>query len=129
MTPIEKERKGYAQLVEMAISGESNPLDLYIQLKAQEVAISEALEMIKPLATQEADKYPENSFMAFGGRVEKKSVGARWDYSGVSEWVETKNRLAQIEAIAKVGGADESGNEIQKAEKKEGAKSISISFK
>ena len=119
----------FEELVKGALNGDLNPLYVFIEFKKYESELKEAMEKIKSLAIYEADKYPEKSFKAFGASIEKKSGAARWDYSHIQQWIEAKARLNQIETIAKVGGMDESGNEIERAFKNEGSQTIAISFK
>lgn len=116
------------ELVSLVESGEINALNAYVILKQEEKMISEAIKLVQPLAISEADKYPEKSFKAFGAMIEKKNAASRWDYSNVQEWLLAKERLKQIETIAQVGGMDDSGNEIQRANKVLGNSTISITL-
>ena len=118
----------YSLQANAVLNGELNALSTYIALKRQQMALGSALDAIKDLATDEANKYPEKTFKAFGATIEKKSGASRWDYSGVEEWIKAKERIKQIETISQVGGMDESGNEIQKAFKVSGPSTIAISF-
>jgi hypothetical protein len=106
--------------------GEMNPLSVYIDLKRLEEQLEAVKERVKPLMMEEVNKYPEKSFKAFGAIIEKKAGASRWDYSNVKEWLYAKQRLVDIEAIAKVGGFDESGNEIQRAHKVQGKETIAV---
>lgn len=118
----------FNEIIKQVKDGELNSLSIYVDLKRFEKGLKDALDTIKPFAEEEASKYPEKTFKAFGATIEKKSGASRWDYSGVSEWVATKERLKQIETIAQVGGMDESGNEIQRAFKVPGKDTIAISL-
>lgn len=119
----------FKELSEGVLNGDLNALSVYIDLKRFEKDLAEAIKEVQGFAIQEAEKYPEKSFEAFGASVEKKNGTSRWDYSNIREWNLAKERLKQIEVIAQVGGMDESGNEIPKAFKIEGKPTISISFK
>ncbi len=110
----------FNEIIKQVKDGELNSLSIYVDLKRFEKGLKDALDTIKPFAEEEASKYPEKTFKAFGATIEKKS--------GVKEWVSTKERLKQIETIAQVGGMDESGNEIQRAFKVPGKDTIAISL-
>lgn len=116
-----------AKLAEQAMNGEANPLEAYITLKALVKDLEADLEAIKDLAFDEAAKYPEKSFKAFGAIIEKKSAPSTWDYSQVAELENAKKRVAYVQQIAQSGGGfDTDGVEIGKAIKIEGKSIISI---
>lgn len=116
----------FKEIVRQVKEGEINALSIYVDLKRYEKELSEALKEIQDFAIEEANKYPEKSFKAFGAMIEKKSGASRWDYSEVREWNLAKERIKQIETIAQVGGMDDSGNEIQRAFKVPGKETIAI---
>lgn len=106
--------------------GEMNPLSVYIDLQRLEKQLEAVKERVKPLVMDEVNKYPEKSFKAFGAIIEKKAGASRWDFSGVKEWQMAKQRIYEIESLAKTGGFDASGNEIEKAHKIQGKDTIAI---
>lgn len=118
----------FLELTDKAKSGILNPLIVYIDLKRQLEQISGAIDEVKDLAIDEALKYPEKSFKLSGAIIEKRSSPAQWDYSGVKQYQEAKERLAYIQKLAQIGGMDESGNEVPKAVKIEGKQSIALKF-
>jgi hypothetical protein len=108
--------------------GELNPLAAYIHLKKKETDLKIALELLKPEALKEAQKWSEKSFVAFGARVEKKSAPARYDFKHIQLIVDLKKRLSDIESKAKIGTFvdEESGEIVEKAFKIEGGETLSI---
>jgi hypothetical protein len=116
----------FKDIVKQVKEGDLNALSIYVDLKRYENELTDALSQIKDFALDEASKYPEKTFKAFGAIIEKKSGASRWDYSQVTEWNLAKERLKQIETIAQVGGMDDSGNEIQRAFKVPGKDTIAI---
>lgn len=118
----------FSEIAENVENGEVNALKEFISLKRQGNDLAEALKIIQPLAIDEAEKYPQKSFKAFGAIVEKKNAAGTWDYSVVSAWNAAKERLEWVQKMAQAGGsADaESGEIIEKAIKIEGKSTIAI---
>lgn len=118
----------FAEIAQKVEDGEVNALKEYIELKRLSNSLSDALTVIQPLAIDEADKYKEKSFKAFGAIVEKKNAAGSWDYTGVAAWNAAKERLKWVEKMAQTGGAadSDSGEIIEKAVKIEGKSTIAI---
>ena len=93
--------KHILKLADDAANGLSNSLEAYIELKKIEKTLEMAIESVKPLAIQEADKYHEKSFELSGVQVTKSRAPGRWDYSEIPQWKKRKDELSQIEALSK----------------------------
>jgi len=68
--------------------GEMNPLELSAKLKALEEATKIIRKSIQESLLQEADKYPEKTFQAFGMTFTKAEHGTKYDFTvcGSHEW-------------------------------------------
>ncbi len=79
------------------LSGDYNPLDLEIQLKALEETIKRirADRQIKEYVIEEADKYPEKSFTR-GSVLITKGVRRTYDFGVDKEWITLKT--TEVEA-------------------------------
>jgi hypothetical protein len=111
--------------------GNINPLEAYITLKAALVDLEKALKEVQDLAIDEACKYGQKSFEAFGAKVEVRNGASRWDYSGVQVWKHLKEQIGNVEKLAQMGGQVyvETGEPIEQANKILGRETIAISFK
>lgn len=111
--------------------GNINPLEAYIILKSALTDLEKALKEIQDLAIDEANKYGQKSFEAFGAKVEVRNGASRWDYSQVQVWKHLKDQLTTIEKLAQLGGQVyvETGEPIEQATKVHGRETIAISFK
>lgn len=110
--------------------GNINPLEAYIILKSALTDLEKALKEVQDLAIDEANKYGQKSFEAFGAKVEIRNGASRWDYSNVKAHVSLSNQLKYIEGISKIGGGVTSDGEIvEPATKINGKENIFISFK
>ena len=120
----------YKQLTQEVIEGNINPLEAYVLLKKHQADIEEALKAIKDLAIDEANKYGQKSFAAFGAQVELRNAASTWVYSG-SAYESAKAKMKYIETLAKAGGGidPDTGEIIDPAVKKEGASTIAVSLK
>lgn len=88
------------ELTHYAVSGETDPLKAYIELKKIGKNLSVALETLQPLALEEAHKYGK-SFEFHGAKVECKSAAGKWDFTEIPEWVKINNLKKEIEDKAK----------------------------
>jgi len=113
-----------------AVLGNLNPLEVYIDLKAELIELEAAIKQVQDLAISEADKYAEKSFKYNGAIIEKRSSPAIWDYSECMAYHQAKERLKYIEKIAQAGGgADtDSGEVINRAIRIEGRAGIAVKF-
>jgi hypothetical protein len=69
------------QLIESVKSGNSNPLELVVQLHALTKVYELVREEIEENILKEADKYPEKVIERYGARMEKAEVGVKYDYT------------------------------------------------
>lgn len=83
--------------VTAVLDGDENPLEVDVKLRYLEhliKSIRENLEM-KDAVLQEAHKYGEKTFQAFGVEITKTTVGTRYDYSQCGDSTHT-DILAKI---------------------------------
>jgi hypothetical protein len=118
----------YNELATKVVNGDVNPLKAYIELKNAQAELEAALKTVQPLAIDEADKYKEKSFKAFGAIIEKRNAPSTWDFSQVAAYQQAKQRLKYIEDVSKAGGGydAETTEEITKAIRIEGKSSIAV---
>lgn len=125
------------QLAEDVQNGNSNALEQYIVLKRLENDFKSVMAIVRDLAIDEADKYGEKTFEAFGAEITKKSDPGRWNYKEIPQWADKKEQLKDIEELAKqsynqkvkstgVVIVDEDGIEIEAAQYTDGKSNISI---
>jgi len=123
------------KLKNSVLDGESNPLEAWIALKRHEGQLKDAMAVVQSEAIDEAQKYGEKSFKAFGATVEVKNAAGRWDYSKIGMWSSCKESLKLIEEGAKEAYhsskkqrqiVDDDGEVIQPASYKEGRATIAI---
>jgi hypothetical protein len=69
------------QLIESVKSGNSNPLELVVQLHALTKVYELVREEIEENILKEAEKYPEKVIERYGARIEKAEVAVKYDYS------------------------------------------------
>ena len=119
----------YLELANKVESGDVNALDSYIALKKAQDEITEALKKVQPYALNEAEKYGQKSFEAFGAKVEIRNSPSTYKFSGYILTLEEK--LKSLKDMSKSGSfADpETGEIIDQASKVEGKSTIAISFK
>ena len=76
--------------IEKVEEGYINPLLAYGQITAIEQMLKESKERIKESAIDEAERYGEKLFTAFGMDVQVKETGVKYDYSENQRWRELK---------------------------------------
>lgn len=74
-----------ARLTEAVQTGEVNPLELYVKLKAMQDAIEGTMKNIRDNVMREADKYGERTFQAYTAEVQKTETGVRYDYEACND--------------------------------------------
>jgi hypothetical protein len=110
--------------------GNVNALEAYITLKAAMADLEKALKDVQELAIDEASKYGQKSFKAFGANVEVRNGAGRWNYANVKAHSQLTEQLKYIEKMAQAGGGVTlDGEVIEPAVKVEGKSTIAISFK
>lgn len=68
------------QLIESVRSGDTNPLQLVVQLHALAKVYELVREEIEENILKEAEKYPEKVIERYGARIEKAEVGVSYNY-------------------------------------------------
>lgn len=115
--------------------GEINALEGFIVLKAISTTVTDTMAKIKTEAVQEADKYGDKTFQAFGAQIEKRSGGGVWSYKHLEGWNELNDQKKAVEDLHKqafkmIGQAEvidpNTGEIIQPALWKPNAETISI---
>lgn len=87
------------QLVTAVQEGQVNPLQLKALFKVMEKVSEKVDEAIRENLLNEAGKYSEKKFSAFGFKIEKAEVGTTYDYSACGDPI--YNQRAQILEQAK----------------------------
>jgi hypothetical protein len=120
----------YKLISNEVVEGNMNPLEAFTILRKHLADLEEAIEVVKPLAIDEAGKYGSKSFSAFGANFELRNGPGQWKYQG-SAYAQAKERLKYIEELQKLGGGidPETGEVIEAANKVEGKSTIAITFK
>lgn len=110
------------------LNGDLNPLTFYIELKKLEKELKESIDIIKPLAIDESDKFNGKTFLFNGVTIEKKNAPATWNYENCLAYSQCKDKLSYIQKISQLGGGvdPDTGEEIGKAIKIEGKTTISV---
>lgn len=81
------------QLIQDVKSGEVNPLELILQLKAMEKVTERVKKEIHENVMTAADKYPGTVFEFMGNKVEKAELGTKYLYETCNDL--TYNRLSK----------------------------------
>src|SRR5688572_8743447 len=69
------------QLIEAVKSGEANPLEVLVMLRAFEKVSKRVLSEIHENILSESDKYTEKTWDYHGNKLTKSEVGVQYDYS------------------------------------------------
>lgn len=80
--------------------GNIDALVAYADLNVLIKKIEKTKSIILVHALNEADNY-ESTFRLKGYQFEKRNGGRQWDYSGIPEWQQQKDKLKEIEDKAK----------------------------
>lgn len=85
-------------LIESVKSGEVNPIELLVMLKAFEKVSDRVLKEIRDNAVTEAAKHPGNSFEWNGNKIEKSELGTKYNYSICNDPVYNQRKSIANEA-------------------------------
>jgi hypothetical protein len=127
-----------SSIVERVKDGEYSALDTYIQLKAYEKVISEAIKEIQMDAINEADVYNKADRTKFGVEFELTSGRTYFDYEADQEYAQLnealkkrKELLTDAAKAQKKGRkvVDENGEVIQPPPMKESSVAVGITIK
>lgn len=75
--------------------GEESPLDAYIELKALADYVQDCLNEIKDQAITEGEKFKGQTYKGF--QIDVRSVGGKYSYDHIAEWVELKEKIKEVE--------------------------------
>lgn len=119
----------YLEYLEKVKNGELDPLKVYIELKQHQAEIDHVLKQIIDDALNEAEKYGQKSFKAFGAKIEIRNAASTYKFCEAINNYDAK--LKQLKEMSKSGSfADETTGEIiEQAQKIEGKTTLAISFK
>jgi hypothetical protein len=81
------------------LAEEKSALQLLIEIRQIEAELNEAKKQIEALAIKEAREYDKQ--VLYGFRVEVRQSGAAWDFSGVEQVQNLKNKLKEAEESGK----------------------------
>jgi hypothetical protein len=87
--------------VQEVLDGNFDPLDAYAQLKSLDKYLKECLNVIEPDVQAEAQKYNEKTFKHKDFTFTKTEGRAIYDFKNVDQWTKTKEKLSEIEELAK----------------------------
>lgn len=117
------------------LNGDLDPLKEYIALKAFEKRFKDVLTAVQDKAIDEARKYEQKTFQAFGAEVTMKPNAGTWDYKSNEKWQSKKglldewqNQMQQAYYAKQKGNTivDDNGEIVEPAVYKPGADNISI---
>lgn len=116
---------------EQVLNGQLNALDAYVQLKRIDNLLKTILSAVKDEAIEEAAKYGQKTFEAFGAKIEQKSGGGTWNYKSLPWWDEYEKKKEAAQKAQKSSQVyltivDEDGEIIEPAEFKPNANTISV---
>lgn len=90
------------QAIEMqsihAKNGNTNPLDVYIELKNLESFVKECKDLVQLDALEEAEKYKGQTYKGY--QIDVRSVGGRYSYDHIEEIATLKEQLKALEKAA-----------------------------
>lgn len=98
-----EQRQSFAsQIIEGAIDGLINPLDIHLQLKCMEDIVKQITSnpAFKDAVLDEAQKHSAKSFEYQHAKIEIKEVGSKFDYSKSND-IEYNSLFAESDLISK----------------------------
>jgi hypothetical protein len=116
-------------------SGRMDPLDAYVELKAMEGAVEDALEQVKEDALRAAQTYPGKTFEHHGLKFTRTDGKRMFKFDHLEDWVKADKAKRDIEERAKNAAlqleknliaATDSGEVLEPARVEFGAPSLSI---
>ena len=121
-------------LVSRVLSGDLNPLEVYITIKKVEEALKQAKNKLQDLSIEEATKYGAKTFSFADTEITLKNSATRYDYSDIPEIVNKESELKELKekhkAALKHEIVDTDTGEIIKAPiVKHGRETLSIKLK
>lgn len=125
-------------LCKIAENGDICPLETYISFKELAEYLSDRIDVLKPSALKEAEKYKGDVNGYNGYIVDVREVGGKYDYSHIEEIAQLKERIKELEKasqnaykIGLNGGAvvNGDGEEVIPAHYKSGTTAIVLKLK
>jgi hypothetical protein len=110
--------------------GHANPAETYAYLRAIDRVLQECLELVKPAAIEEVERYGKDGYRGHGLHLTVKSAAGRWSYKHIHAHAHATARLRLIEQLAqaatKTGGhiTDDDGVIIEAAQYTPGGTTI-----
>ena len=89
-------------LIESVKSGECNPIEVLIQLRAIAKVSERVLKEINPNLMSEAGKHPGSSFEFNGNKIEKAELGTKYNYETCNDPVYKRLTAEANTVISKV---------------------------
>lgn len=92
-----------SQLINSVKSGETNPHEVLILIRALQNVSETVLEGIKENINTESDRYSERRFEAYGATLEKAELATKYKYehSGDREWERRKSGVDSAMSLLK----------------------------
>jgi hypothetical protein len=81
----------------LAKNGDICPLATFIGFKEISDYLSDRIDVLKPMALREAEKYKGDVNGYLGYNVDVREVGGKYDYSHIDEIVSLKERIKELE--------------------------------
>lgn len=89
------------QVINQVQEGFIDPLDTLAKLSFLSQTIEQALKAIRPIALNEAEKYGEKNFDAFGVNFQIKETAVKYDYSQNEEWQQFDEQEKELKLLKK----------------------------
>lgn len=89
-------------IIQHVESGEDNPLDVFVKVKALEEALKIAKQSIEDKALEEAEKYGKGVFAHMGANITVRETGVKYDYTSVSSWKSIQDKIDELKEQQKV---------------------------
>jgi hypothetical protein len=94
---------GYCErIADSTITGDADSLDCFAQMRAVILAAQDALNLIEPAATAQAERFEAKTFEHHGIKYTRSEGKTVWNYSRIPEWVQAKAQVKEIEETAKL---------------------------
>lgn len=91
------------KIANMAIDGEVNPLQMWVEIKAIESALEQAKKKFEDLALEEAEGFGQKNFSYKGANVQVKESGVKFNFEevGHKRYNAIMEEIAQLKVEAK----------------------------
>lgn len=91
------------KIANMAIEGDVNPLQMWVEIKAIESALEQAKKKFEDLALDEAESFGQKNFTYKGANVQVKEAGVKYNFEevGHKRYNAIMEEIAQLKTEAK----------------------------